>query len=155
MFVARHAAVEHRIRLPLSADEAFPLFTPEGERLWIAEWNPHYFYPANGETLTGMVFTTGAGADLTFWTVVDFDHQAHAARYSRVTPASRSVIVTVSCAAIDEHETEVSVGYTLTGLSEAGNVAIDAFVNGYEAMIEQWRIDIIAYLDRSKVKILP
>jgi hypothetical protein len=148
MFPAARAIAEHSITLPLSADEAFPLFTPEGERLWIEDWNPHYFYPANGETIVGMVFTTGHGDETTYWTLVDFDNAVHAARYSRVTPGSRSVIVEVACTATGEQETKVTVRYTLTSLSEAGNATIAAFVGDYSAMIEDWRTRILTYLER-------
>lgn len=155
MFSAAHASVDHAITLPLSADQAFPLFTPEGERLWIADWNPHYFYPANGETLIGMVFTTGHGDEVTYWTMIDFDMVAHSVRYSRVTPGSRSVFVEVRCRAVSEDETEVKVSYTLTALSEAGNATISAFVEGFPAMIDDWKAKILAYLERSNVNIHP
>lgn len=154
MFSANHATAEHTITLPLSADEAFPLFTPEGERLWIEDWNPHYFYPANGETIVGMVFTTGHGGETTYWTLVDFDNVAHMARYARVTPGSRSVIVAVKCEAAGALETRVIVRYSLTALSEAGNAAIAAFVEGYQEMIEDWRKKILAYLQRQPHTIL-
>jgi hypothetical protein len=155
MFSAAHASVDHTITLPLSADEAFPLFTPEGERLWIADWNPRYFYPANGETLRGMVFTTGHGEEVTYWTLVDLDMAAHSVRYSRVTPGSRSVFVEVGCRAVSEREAEVRVGYTLTALSEAGNATISAFVEGFPAMIDDWKVKILAYLNRTNVTIHP
>ena len=153
MFVAHHATAEHTISLPLSAAEAFPLFTPEGERLWIADWNPHHFYPSNGETLVGMVFTTGHGDETTYWTLADLDGEGYAVRYIRVTPASRSVIVEVKCEDVSETETKVRVRYTLTGLSDAGNAAIAAFLDGYVAMVEDWRVKILAYLERSNVRI--
>jgi hypothetical protein len=154
MFSATHATAEHTIILPLSADEAFPLFTPEGERLWIEDWSPRYFYPANGETIVGMVFTTGHGDETTYWTLVDFSNVAHTARYSRVTPDSRSVIVEVRCEPVGEQETRVTVRYSLTALSEAGNATVAAFVEGYQAMIEEWRGKIIAYLERQPHAVL-
>jgi len=67
MFIARHEKVSHSILLPISADEAIEFFTPEGERMWVEGWAPHYFHPANGETID-----------------------------SRVTPGSRSTLVEVS-----------------------------------------------------------
>jgi hypothetical protein len=155
MFQAVHAIAEHTITLPLSVDEAFPLFTPEGERLWIAEWNPHYFYPSNGETLVGMVFVTGEGDETTYWTLADFDTGLHAARYCRVTPTSRSVIVEVKCDAVGEGETRVTVRYTLTALSDAGNSAISAFVESYAAMIEDWKVRIMDYLESQPHRVLP
>ena len=155
MFIATHATATHTISLPLSADEAFPLFTPEGERLWIAEWKPRYFYPANGETVVGMVFVTGEGNETTYWTLADFDNQAHCVRYIRVTPGLRSTIVEVNCDSVSDAECRVTVGYSLTGLSEAGNAAIAGFIDGYGATIEDWRGKILAYLDLTKVTISP
>lgn len=150
MFVSRHEKVSHRISLPLPADEALELFTPEGERLWIAEWNPRYAYPPNGETMEGMIFTTGEGAELTYWTMVDFDIAGHRVRYARVTPGSRSTIVEVVCRPEGDRRCQAEVTYALTGLSEAGNAAIDAFVgDAYVAMIEDWRNKIISHLERS------
>jgi hypothetical protein len=155
MFIAHHAVVEHAMTLPLSADEAFPLFTPEGERHWISEWNPRYFYPSNGETLVGMVFTTGQDQEFTHWTLVDFDLNTNTIRYSRVTSGSRSGLVAVQCDPVTDRECRVVVRYVLTGLSEAGNATITIFVDGFAAMIDDWRDKIISYLDRSNVKILP
>jgi hypothetical protein len=71
-----------------------------------------------------------------------------------VTPGSRSVVVEVRCEAVAEHEARVTVRYSLTGLSEAGNAAITAFVEGYAAMIEDWRTKILAYLERQPHAIL-
>ncbi|MGV3551843.1 SRPBCC family protein [Rhizobium sp.] len=150
MFTARHEKVSHRIALPLPADEALELFTPEGERLWIAEWRPRYQYPANGETMEGMVFTTGEGDELTHWTLVDFDIVGHRVRYARVTPGSRSTIVEVVCIPGGDHQCHVEVTYTLTGLNDAGNTQIEAFIGeAYVAMIEDWRAKILDHLERS------
>lgn len=150
MFQARHEEVSHRITLPLPADEALALFTPEGERLWIPDWSPRYHYPTNGETIEGMIFVTGEGAELTYWTMVDFDMVRRRVRYSRVTPGSRSTIVEVVCIPGDDRECHVEVSYALTGLSEDGGALIDGFVGeAYIAMIESWRVMILDYLERS------
>lgn len=150
MFQARHEKATHRVTLPLPADEALEFFTPEGERLWIAEWRPHYLYPANGETIEGMVFLTGEDAELTYWTMTDFDIVRRRLRYSRVTPGSRSTIVDVTCVPGGEHQCHVDVSYSLTGLSDAGNDLIAGFVgDAYAVMIEGWREKILDYLKRS------
>lgn len=78
MFEAKYATATHRIRLPLPATEALELFTPRGERLWIAGWNPRYLHRSNGETMEGVVFTTGEGEELTFWTAVDLTVRGYA-----------------------------------------------------------------------------
>jgi hypothetical protein len=149
MFQARHEKAKHRITLPIPADEALELFTPEGERLWIEEWNPRYLHPANGETIEGMVFVTGEGPESTYWTMMDFDIVRHRVRYSRVTPGSRSTVVEVVCVP-SGRQCHVEVSYALTGMSEDGNALVDGFVgDAYAAMIEGWREKIVAYLDRS------
>ena len=150
MFQARHEKVTHRITLPLPAEEALELFTPEGERLWIAEWRPRYQYPANGETLEGMVFLTGEGAELTYWTMTDFDIVRHRVRYARLTPSSRSTLVEVVCIPHGDHQCHAEVSYALTGLTDEGNAVIDSYVgDAYVTMIEGWREKILDYLKRS------
>ena len=44
------------MRLP--AGEAFPLFQPEGERRWVAGWEPRYVHPAEPAVGEGVVFQT-------------------------------------------------------------------------------------------------
>lgn len=147
MFIARHERVTHSISLPIDADDAIEFFTPEGERKWVDGWAPRYLFPTNGETIEGMVFETGDGEELTYWTVVDFDRPGGRARYSRVTPGSRSTLVEVICRHDGEHACQVEVSYTLTGLTDAGNAAIDAFVGeAYAGMIEEWRASILDHL---------
>jgi hypothetical protein len=147
MFKPRHEQVSHAFSLPLQAEAALKLFTPEGERLWIKEWDPQYFHPETGETKEGMVFTTGDGDTLTYWTMVDFDLKRQQVRYVRLTPGSRSTIVHVSCTPSGAGECDVNVTYTLTGLSCAGNDFIEGFVGeAYTKMIESWRVLILDHI---------
>jgi hypothetical protein len=139
MFQATRAHQSHTIEIALPIERCFPLFTPKGETLWVPDWAPEYIYPATGETEQGMVFITGHSGETTLWTLVDYQPDNHYARYSRVTPGSRSTIVEVRCAEVDAGRTSVTVSYTLTGLSEAGNQAIAAFCgDAYREMIEEW-----------------
>jgi hypothetical protein len=140
MFQATRALQSHTIEIALPIERCFPLFTPKGETLWVPDWAPEYIYPPSGETEQGMVFITGHGGEITLWTLVDYQPENHYARYSRVTPGSRSTLVEVQCAASGSDRTTVTVSYTLTGLSEAGNQAISAFCGApYIEMIEEWR----------------
>lgn len=149
MFRSHHAEAVHSITLPLAVEAAFPLFTPIGEMDWVPDWRPSFVHPADGRTCRGMVFTTDHGGEETLWTVVDYDEAGHYARYSRVTPGSRSVLVEIRCIALGPAETGVEVRYALTGLSDAGNQVIRAFVGeAYIAMIEEWRRLILASLSR-------
>ena len=150
MTPAFHSQVTHKISLPLPIADCFPLFTPLGERDWVPGWQPRFLWPADGHTQKGMVFITGEGSEETFWTVVDFDEAQHYARYARITPGSRSVLVEIQCAATGPGETDVEVRYALTGHNEAGNDAVHTFAAGFPAMIEEWRTLILSWISRKK-----
>lgn len=145
---ALHSEVAHKIFIPLPAATCFALLTPIGEREWVPGWEPHFLWPPDGRAQKGMVFLTGQGAEETCWTVVDFDESSHYARYCRVTPGSRSVLVEIHCAASGPGETEVEVRYSLTGHNQAGNDAVRAFAAGFPAMVEAWRALILKWIDK-------
>jgi hypothetical protein len=101
----RHLPCRHRIVVNLPIDQAFMLFTPAGEELWVDGWAPRYVHPADGRTEAGMVFSTGAGDEVTHWLLADFDRAAHRSRCVRCTPASRMTVVEVQCRALDAART--------------------------------------------------
>jgi hypothetical protein len=88
-----------------------------------------------------MVFTTGDGDELTFWTLADYETAPRRrARYTRVTPGSRSAFVDVECTPLGPDETEVEVRYTLTALTERGDADLAAMDQAaFVSMIEGWR----------------
>lgn len=140
--------VSHRIELPLPLLQAQRLFTPAGEELYVDGWVPHYVHPADGRTEAGMVFTTGSGEQFTLWTLVDFETgPRHVARYCRVMPALRCDIVEVSCEALGTERSAVTVRYTLTALTPAGERSLDDFAPAaFATRIEGWREAIEARL---------
>jgi hypothetical protein len=136
----KRSIASHTIRIAAPISQCQRFFTPAGEELWVNGWNPAYRWPSDGCTEQGMVFTTGIGDDYTIWSLVDFDTERHYARYSRVTPSSRSGFVEVRCKAEGAHLTAVEVTYTLTALTPAGAEALKAFEGeAFNAMIEQWK----------------
>lgn len=144
----KHVRRSHAIVLALPPAEAFALFTPEGEKRWIREWDPRYLHPASGETREGMVFTTGTGDELTYWSLVDYDPRGLRSRYARVTPASRFGFVAVACDPEDAG-TRVTVAYAFTALTPAGETFLEGFGDdAFRAMIEGWKGLIEAWLRR-------
>jgi hypothetical protein len=134
----------HRIRVEAPVERAFLYFTPDGERHWVEGWAPVYLHPDDGHTEAGMVFTTGAGPEVTVWTLADFDRVAHRSRYLRCTPASRLAVVEIACRPLDADHTEVDVSYTLTALNAEAEAAMAAFGAGFKAMIDGWAERIAA-----------
>ena len=103
-------------------ERAFPLFTPEGERLWAPGWNPVHQFPADGTAVAGAVFSTvDDEGRSTLWVIVDWQPERHHLRYARITPGHRAGTVEVDCRARDERSTIVRVTYELTSLSRQGD----------------------------------
>ena len=117
------------VRVPLPPDQAIELFTPEGERRWVAGWDPSY--PGGDEA----VFLTGA----TTWVTVERGDRVR--RYARVTPGVQAGTVSVACAP-DGAGTVATVGYELTALGPDADLA--TFAAGYDDFLAGWEREIAA-----------
>src|SRR5262245_3542321 len=136
----QHVERQHTMALPLSAAEALPLFTPKGEMDWVPGWAPDFVHPASGDTEAGMVFRTGADEELTLWSGTDWEPWNGRVRYARVTPASRFGFVEVVCRGEGSESCTVTVSYTYTALSAAGEDVLAKLTDtAFAAMIEEWR----------------
>ena len=111
------------ITVPLPPDQAIALFTPEGERAWVPDWDPRHHSDA--------VFTTTHGGADTTWVVLDAG--PHAVRYARVS-RDRAGTVEVRCHAHGDR-TRAEVTYDLTPLTPD---ALDQFAAGYDDMLAEW-----------------
>src|SRR5688500_5125686 len=111
-------------RLPVPPEEAFELFTAEGERRWVAGWDPVILSDC-GATEPGAVFLTDHGGEPTIWTVLEANRGAGRLAYSRVSPGRRAGTVYVSLAG-DRDGTRVEVAYDITSLGSDGDEAVRA-----------------------------
>jgi hypothetical protein len=147
MNAAARLVAEHTIVVPLPLETAFMLFTPAGEERWVEGWQPRYVVPDDGRTARGMVFTTGAGAEFTVWTLADFDRAAHRSRYVRCTPALRLAEVEIACRASAQDTTRVDVRYTVTALADDAAALAPYAGERFAAMIDGWAAAIAARRD--------
>ncbi|MGH9258908.1 MAG: SRPBCC family protein [Acidimicrobiales bacterium] len=137
-------------RLPVAPARAFPCFSPEGERAWAPGWKPEYMDPADGALRPGLVFRTNVGGEPTVWLLLRFDESSFEVEYVRLVPDSRVGLVHVRCAPAGAAETEVTVSYRLTALSEGGNRALERFsAEAFAGMMDEWRTAITAALSGS------
>jgi hypothetical protein len=131
-----------RVNRPLS--EAFPFFSPEGERRWVAGWEPTYLHPTVASAAAGTVFETHHNDEHTLWLVLRYAAADGVAEYVRVTPGSRIGLVTVR-AAERAGNTDVEVRYSMTSLSEGGVRALTAMTEeAFAAMLREWESLIAA-----------
>jgi hypothetical protein len=126
-----------RVNRPLA--EAFPLFSPEGERRWVNGWLPRYLHPRDVPSDAAVtVFQTNHNNEETLWMVLRYAPAEGVAEYVRITPGSRMGVVTVR-ATERTGVTDVEVTYKLTSLSEAGTRTLQAMTEtSYAAMLQDW-----------------
>ena len=142
--IARSGSFE----LDMTPAEALPLFTAPGERLWISSWDPTIL---NGDGFEqGTVFVTSGHGTKTYWLVADYDTQTNHARYVRTTPDVDTGTVDVAVSATEDGRSTVTVSYQVTGLSHAGNEALQASFSAsqYAQMMEEWQTMIENNRDR-------
>ena len=135
----------HEIVLTGDIEQIFPLFTPQGEEAWVPGWSPTYL--TGKETREGMLFTTGEGADKTFWTCLKWHPEAHHTRYLRITPASRTAIVDVQCRTQAIGRVAMVVTYTYTPLTPIAAAELALMTQQqFVASIEEWAVLIAQHL---------
>ncbi|HRE19890.1 MAG TPA: hypothetical protein PKW21_02505 [Rhabdaerophilum sp.] len=145
--MSRHAEHCHSIVVPLPPESAFPLFTPAGERLWLAGWQPEFLHPVDGCTEVGMVFRTRHGGEETLWSCIEFAPESHRIRYLRISPATRFVTLSVSCSEEAEGRTRVEVRYAMTALTAEGERMLEALTPlSFAATIDEWQEKITLYV---------
>ena len=131
--------LSHEIVIERPIADAFPLFTPKGEEAWIADWRPTYIRPLSGETCAEMIFTTGDGDELTFWTCLVWQPAQYHVRYLRLTPASRVAFVDVRCVPGGPSRTQVRVGYQIQALTAHGEAYLKEFTqSAFASSIDEW-----------------
>jgi Polyketide cyclase / dehydrase and lipid transport len=118
----------------------FPLFTAEGERAWAPGWEPRAL---SGSEERGSAFiTTAHGGATVTWIVTDYRPAEGHVSYARLVQDSNIGIVDVTCTGAAGGGTDISVRYTLTAISKAGESFVAAFLadQHYTTMIEQWQL---------------
>lgn len=133
--------------LACSAEEAFPMFSPEGERTWVPGWNPQPVFPGTIDFSRDTVFRQGDGDEETIWTIVDVDVESHRAEYVRVAPASHAAHIIVKVHPLDSENCRVTVAYTVTAFGKESTL-LEAFSeNAYAEKMRNWRRQITACLE--------
>lgn len=137
--------------LPCSADTAFPLFSPEGERGWVKGWAPTPVFPDKIEFARDSVFREGSAGEEAVWTILDADGQAHRAEYVRLAPHSHTAHIIVKVEGLGAERSRVSVSYTVTAVGEDAASIVAAFSEeAYAAKMRDWQKQISAYLEGRK-----
>jgi len=146
--------VSHSTTIQVNAtpDEALPLFTAVGERLWIKEWNPTVIYPESGEPQQGMIWKTTNEANVDeIWVTVTYDVEQHTVTYVKWSPDNNVTRIDIQCTSIGDAHTQVQISYTITALSNKGRAGLKSFSKvHYVHWIMTWEKAINHYLQHGE-----
>jgi hypothetical protein len=128
----------------------FPLFTPLGERAWAPGWNPELL---SGSEQRGSVFRTrGHDQRETTWIVAEYRADETRVSYARLAQGSNMGMVDVSCRDGATGGTDVTVRYTLTGVTPEGEGFVREFLSAahYDHFMAEWQQALTAALRASR-----
>ncbi len=126
----------------------FPLFSPEGEKLWVPSWDYENIMGTT-ELSEDYVFLTRGhdhAATDAIWLVKRYVPGQGFVQYYRVEPNDKVGVVTVQCSNKGTDSTHVEVTYKYIPLSQHGRDFIDRFTqSAYESYIDEWRCLLLRY----------
>lgn len=138
-FTPRTTTFRGAIAVRSEIEDAFPLFSPAGERSWVPGWDPEFVQPSDTAWEEGQIFRTREGKGDAVWIVTRLDRAQHHVEYHRVEPGRYVARITVTCRSSERSRTEVATTYTYIGLSEDGNREIAAMTQtDYDAKMARW-----------------
>lgn len=144
----RTADCHGSLELPLPPADAFPLFTPEGERLWVDGWAPSYPGGGTPEPGEGLAFEVGKAEGASLWIVTRFDPESTAASYVCTVPGHRVSLIDVDIEEDGEDASRVRVRYRVTALSREADPWVEDFERRYDDFLQEWAGAIDRHLRR-------
>ena len=144
----RHSA-DYQLDQP--ADILFPLFSAEGEKLWVPGWDYENVMGTN-DLHEDYIFVTknhDHAASNAIWLVKRYQPGEYLVEFYKVEPEEKVGVITVKCSALSEAKTNVSVRYEYIALSEKGNDFIRSFTSQvYKDFIGEWQQLLEAYFQQ-------
>ncbi len=125
--------------MALPAAEALPLFNAEGERRWVAGWDPCYLHPVEPATGEGVVFqTTKKGVGTATVGPTRHEPATGVASFVYVIADHHVAIVDVGVTSDGEGRSRASVKYRMTSLSSLADDFVRAFDEAFEGHMVGW-----------------
>lgn len=132
------------------ATELFPLFSAEGEKLWVPGWDYENIM-GNTDLHEDYVFLTknhDHASAVAIWLIKKYDPSGYYVQFYKVEPEEKVGVIEVKCLQLDESLTQVQVSYEYIGLSEKGNQFIAEFTaSEYEKFISEWKTLLLKYFE--------
>ena len=151
-FVSRVVSHSEEFLLERDIASVFPLFSPEGEKLWAPGWD-YTNLLGSKELQRDDVFLTDSHdhkSTQAIWIVADYDPVKHHVSYYKVEPGEKVGKVVVECFEQTDKSTLVKVTYKYIGLSDSGNQFVSGFTKEtYKEFIDEWRSLLLHYFEKA------
>ena len=145
MSTVKHTA-DFQISQPI--DILFPLFSAEGEKLWVPGWDYENIM-GTSDLHEDYIFLTKnhdhASTDA-IWLVKKYKPESYFVQFYKVEPEDKVGIITVQCIKINKSLTQIEVTYEYIGLSKKGDEFIERFTSAeYKEFIAEWKSLLVSY----------
>ena len=150
-FMSRVISHSEEFLLERDIASVFPLFSPEGEKLWAPGWD--YTNLLGSKDLhPDYVFLTDSHdhkSTNAIWIVAAYDPVKHYVSYYKIEPGEKVGKINVECFEQTETSTLVIVSYKYIGLSDSGNRFVASFTKeAYKEFIGEWRSLLLRYFEK-------
>ena len=147
MSTVKHT-LDFKINQPI--DILFPLFSAEGEKLWVPGWDYENIM-GTSDLHEDYIFLTKnhdhASTDA-IWLVKKYKPESYFVQFYKVEPEDKVGIISVQCTKMDESLTQVEVSYEYIGLSKNGDEFIASFSSTkYKEFIAEWNSLLVNYFE--------
>ena len=140
----------HSFAIAVSVSRLFPLFSPEGEKLWVPGWDYDNVMGTIElyEDYVFMTFNHDHGSTEAVWIVKRFDPESYFVQFYKVEPADKIGVITVQCKELEPEKTGVQVTYKYIPLSVSGEMFVSTFTEvSYRKFIDDWQTLLESYFD--------
>ncbi len=128
----------------------FPLFSAEGEKLWVPGWDYENVMGSNALHEDYIFLTKNhdhASTDA-IWLTKQYRSDSYFVQFYKVEPEDKVGIITVQCRKIADFQTQVEVSYEYIGLSNKGDEFIEKFTSSeYKKFISEWESLLVSYFE--------
>jgi hypothetical protein len=145
MSIIKHTA-NFNIDQPI--DVLFPLFSAEGEKLWVPGWTYENIMGSTELHEDYVFLTTNHDHAMikAIWLVKAYKPESYFVQFYKVEPENKVGIISVQCTEISDDATGIEVSYEYIGLSKEGNKFIEDFTSlKYDAFIDEWKKLLLNY----------
>ena len=146
------STVKHTLDLKINQpiDILFPLFSAEGEKLWVPGWDYENIM-GTSDLHEDYIFLTKnhdhASTDA-IWLIKRYKPESYFVQFYKVEPEDKVGIINVQCSKMSKSLTQVEVSYEYIGLSKKGDEFIKSFTSDeYKEFIAEWNNLLVSYFE--------